>query len=118
MAFFAEAGLTAKISPSITNARPSATTKSDMTRRPWKAPRMIPRRKSLLTRRSRCRRRRSVVTHLAGGVREIAEEVRIRAQHHAGVTVSESRLVGLHRAVEGKEVRVLFERLGEDAIAF
>ena len=48
---------------------------------------------------------------------EVAEELRIRLQHHAGVVVLQARLVGLHRAVEGEEIRILAEGFGEDAVA-
>jgi CBS domain-containing protein len=46
-----------------------------------------------------------------------AEEFRIRLQHHAGVVRLQACLIGLHGPVEGKEVRILAEGLGEDAVA-
>src|SRR5262245_26954798 len=75
-----------------------------------------PKRRSPLRRRRCLRRRRGPV--LAGWIGEETEEVGIRPQHHAGVAVPEALLIRLHRAIEGEEVRILAERLGEDAVAF
>src|SRR6516162_2599794 len=49
--------------------------------------------------------------------REVAEEVRLRTDQRPRLTVGETVLIGLHRAVEGKELRVRAVGLGEDAVA-
>ena len=54
---------------------------------------------------------------LAARIAEIAEEIAIGLEHHAGVVVPQAGLVGLHRAVEGEEVGIVAEGLGEDAVA-
>src|SRR5215510_5897356 len=69
----------------------------------------------LLLRRGRRGSRRSV--GLAGGAAEEAEEVRIRPQQEAGVVGAQALLIGRHRAVEGKEIRILAIGLGEQAVA-
>ncbi len=46
------------------------------------------------------------------GVIEISEELRIRAEHQAGIASLQRRLIGLHGAVEPKEIRVLVEGRG------
>src|SRR5258708_3122437 len=56
-------------------------------------------------------------TRLAGRIAKIAEEVGVGPQHHAGIAVLQSGLIGLHRTIEGKEVRVLAVGLGEDPVA-
>ena len=75
------AGLAAKISPSITNTRPSATRKSDMRgqpveRRGWSRGGRFT---DVLASSISC----ASSTRLAGRVGEIAEEVAIRLEHHA-----------------------------------
>src|SRR5207237_2684371 len=55
---------------------------------------------------------------LAVGIAEVAEEVRVGPEQQPGIVLPQPRLVGLHRAVEGKEVRILAKSLGEDAVAF
>ena len=50
-------------------------------------------------------------------IAEIAEEVRIRPQHQAGVAVLQAPFIGLHGAVEGEEIRILAIGVGEDAVA-
>src|SRR5262245_34714844 len=142
MAFFAEAGLTAKISPSITSTRPSATMKSAIRRQPPKrrgmnrgAPLPLLMEHDLYPKTGTHPRSGSrtcfsgscssgsvtlflvVFTRLAAGVGKIAEEIRVGPEHHAGIAVLEPLLIGLHRAIERKEVRVLAEGLGEDPIA-
>src|SRR5262249_30536655 len=54
---------------------------------------------------------------LAGGIAEILEEIGIRPQHQPGVAGAQSRLIGLHGTIEGKEIRVLRKGFGEDAVA-
>src|SRR6266568_1837870 len=47
---------------------------------------------------------------------EIAEELRIGLQHHAGIVLLHAGFIGLHRAIEREEVRVLAEGFGKDAV--
>src|SRR5262245_8748428 len=61
---------------------------------------------------------RSRRTRLAGRIAEVAEELRIGPQQHARIVMLHASLVGLHRAVEREEVRILAERLGKDSVAF
>src|SRR6185437_9329665 len=67
-----------------------------------------------------CRRRRggrrARLLGFAGVVVEIPEELRIRAQQKARVVALERRRVSLHRPVEGEEVWILTEGVGEDAV--
>ncbi len=122
IARFAIAGNAANKIPSMANTRPIATRKSDIdaagaavavrNRRQrgvagaagvdetggpiWRLP-------------SRC---------LPGRIDEVTEELRIRLQHHPRIVVAHAVLVGLHRAVESKELGpVASERLGENAVA-
>src|SRR4029079_10847385 len=117
IARFTGPGKAANRIPSMANTRPIATTKSDIPANHH----------PLLTRGSlpwggrRCRRRRSpgialriVLALRARRIDEIAEELRIRRQHHAGVAVAHSRLVGLHRPIEREKVDILAEGFRED----
>src|SRR5579883_1519076 len=87
--------------PSIAKTRPIAAEKSRIL-----LGRLTRRRRRFRLRRRRRRRRG-----------EIAEEIRFRTEHEARVAGFERRLIGLHRAVEGEEVRVLAIGFGEDAVA-
>src|SRR5258708_22247925 len=55
---------------------------------------------------------------LTGRIAEMLEEIGIRSQHQPRVVWAQSRLIGLHGTVEGKEIRILAIGLGEDAVAF
>ena len=48
---------------------------------------------------------------------EKTEEFRARPDQKARVAGLQRRLIGLHRAIEGEEIRILAESLGEDAVA-
>src|ERR1035438_3058364 len=65
----------------------------------------------------RRRVRRHGTHRLAGRVVEVAEEVAVRIEHQAGIVRLQPVLIGLHRAVEREEVRVLVEGVGEDLVA-
>src|SRR6476659_5000502 len=80
IAFFAAAGFTAKISPSITNTRPSATMKSAMLAT-GTAPRGERGGRSLADNSLFL----GVFARLAHRVGKIAEEVGVGFEHHAGV---------------------------------
>ena len=54
---------------------------------------------------------------LASGAREKTEELRTRTDQEARLARLEGALIGLHRPIEGEEVRILAERFGEDAVA-
>src|SRR5579883_2833387 len=88
--------------PSIAKTRPIAAEKSRIL-----LGRLARRRRRRFRLRRRGRRRR----------RKKAEEIRFRTEHEARVAGFERRLIGLHRAVEGEEVRVLAIGFGEDAVA-
>src|ERR1700674_5240790 len=60
------------------------------------------------------RRRRRLA---ALGIVEVAEEVGVGRQQEPRIVLLQARLVGLHRAVEGEEVRVPPVGFGEDAVA-
>src|SRR5207248_1647958 len=60
--------------------------------------------------------RRRGVAWLAGRVAEEAEEFGIRLEQHARVVGAQTRLIGLHRSIEGEELRIAAECLGEDPI--
>src|ERR671910_537215 len=62
------------------------------------------------------RRRGRAVAETPVRIVEVAEEVRVGGEHHAGVPSLQARLVGLHGAVEGEEVRIAPKGLGEDAV--
>ena len=47
---------------------------------------------------------------------EILEELRVGAQQQPRIAGPQRAFVGLHRTVEGEELRVLVEGLGEDAV--
>src|SRR5215472_16982721 len=70
---------------------------------------------------ARCRRRRRgralAAFGLAGGIAEIAEEIGIGPQHQMRIRALHAALIGLHRAIEGEEARILAVSLGENAIA-
>src|SRR5262245_52316793 len=53
------------------------------------------------------------------GIVEVLEELAVRRQQHAGLAFAalHAGLVGLHRAVEGEEIRIAIVRFGEDAVA-
>src|SRR5271165_6474851 len=89
--------------PSMAKTRPIAAAKSRMSFRLGRRRRRGGRRRSLWRRRRRG---------------EVTEEVRLGAHQRPGLPVLESALVGLHRAVEGEELRVGAVGLGEDAVAF
>src|ERR1700722_18390385 len=121
MARLALTGNAARKMPSIAKNKPSAARKSDMNpatryalfRRAARA-RWIGRR----SRRRRCRLGvRASRQRFARRVAEIAEEIRIRPQHQVRVAVLHAAFVGLHRAIEAKESRILAIGLGVDAIA-
>ena len=52
----------------------------------------------------------------ASSVVEVFEELRIGAEQHARVRRLQRALIGLHRAIEREEIRILAEGLGEDAV--
>ena len=52
---------------------------------------------------------------LAGKIAEEAEEFAVGRQDHGGVIAAEGFAIGLHGALEGEELDILAERLGEDA---
>src|SRR3984893_11513784 len=55
---------------------------------------------------------------LAIGRAEKAEEIRFWADDHARFAAFQPGLIGLHRAIESKKIRILAERLGENAVSF
>src|SRR5947209_3352602 len=61
---------------------------------------------------------RGPLPSLAHGVAKKAEEIRVGLQQHARVVGVQAVLVGLHRAVECKEFRIISVCLSENAIAF
>ena len=73
--------------------------------------------RSLAGRRLGGRRRRRILARLAGRVREIAKEIRVRLEQQASVTRFQAVLVSLHRAIECEEVRILIKGVGKDLIA-
>src|ERR1700722_10296915 len=110
-------GNAANSSPSMTKTSPSAARKSDIGVPPGSAGLFFCRFLGRLVSSSwgrarglRCRR-----GPLAGRIAEIFEEIGIRPQHQAGIVGAQAGLVGLHRAVEGKEVGILAIGIGEDA---
>src|SRR5581483_750253 len=125
MACFTSAGNAANKIPSSANTRPIATTKSDIPK-PHQASAPPLQLLSRGGRRVRGRRRldprraglRTQLPGLAGRIDKIPEELRIGLQHHTRVIVFHARLIGLHRPVEGEEVRILAEGVGEDAVPF
>src|SRR5581483_4505243 len=100
-------GNAAKMMPSMTKTRPRATTKSDMEDG---APASARRRRG-------GRRRAPACSLLAGGIVEVAEEIRIGFEQEPGVVRLEPCLIGLHRAIEGEEIRIAAESVGEDLVA-
>src|ERR1700688_3655028 len=111
MARLALTGNAARKMPSIAKNKPSAARKSDMNPAT---------RYALFRRAARARwigRRGAARQRFARRIAEIAEEIRIRPQHQVGVAVLHAAFVGLHRAVEGKEPRILAVGLGVDAVA-
>ena len=60
---------------------------------------------------------RGLSARLAGRVVEVTEEVAVRLEQQPRVVRLEPGLVGLHRAVEGEEIRILVEGIGEDLVA-
>ena len=114
-------GKAAKSSPSMASTRPSATRKSDIAatapslcrsaalpagrRRPRRRPDGAASAAFEPSRPCRTDRRSSGRTPSPA-----CSTMRVSPRLHAG-------LVGLHRAVEGEEVRILAEGLGEDAVA-
>src|SRR5882757_1262660 len=106
-------GKAAKTSPSIMNTRPTAARKSYMP-----AGSLV-----LLASRLRCRRGRAggrgrrCRTRLARRIVEVTEEVGVRLEHQPGIVALECVLVSLHRAVEGEEIRVLVEGVGENLVS-
>src|SRR5690348_2561457 len=116
----AECGDAAKTSPSMTKTSPIATRKSDMEAKPELRPRgrsTLRRWRWRLRRRRAGRGRRGRPAELALGIQEVSEELRVGLDDEPGIALLEARLIGLHRAVEGEEIRVLAERVGEDAVA-
>src|ERR1700682_563633 len=103
MARLALTGNAARKMPSIAKNKPSAARKSDMNPAT---------RHTLFRRAARARWQR-----FARRIAEKAEEIRIRPQHHMRIAVLHAAFVGLHRAVKGKEPRILAIGLGVDAIA-
>ena len=64
-----------------------------------------------------CGLRRRRAGRFSARIDEVPEKLRIRLQHHARVAVAEAGLIRLHRTIEGKEIGVAGERVGEDAVA-
>src|ERR1700722_20712838 len=119
MARLALTGNAARKMPSIAKNKPSAARKSDMKAATRYALFRRAARARWIGRRSR-RRRLSVRAsrrRFARRIAEIAEEIRIRPQHQVRVAVLHAAFVGLHRAIEAKESRILAIGLGIDAIA-
>ena len=63
----------------------------------------------------RCRRRRGA--RLARRIVEVPEEVGVGLEHKPRVVALQRRFVGLHRPVEGEEIRILVEGVGEDLVS-
>jgi hypothetical protein len=49
---------------------------------------------------------------------EIAEEIRLWANDHPRIAAFQSGFIGLHRAIEGEEIGILAEALGENPVPF
>src|ERR1044072_6367918 len=79
--------------------------------------RLAPRFILLLRRRRRRWRGRNRPARLVRGAAEEAEELRAGPRAEARVVGAQSLLIGGHRAVEGKEVRVLAIGVGKQAVA-
>src|SRR6185312_17234660 len=62
------------------------------------------------------RRRGGAPRNLAAGTVEILEELRIGTQQKPRIAWLQRLLISLHRAVKSEEIRILAERLGEDAV--
>src|SRR3984957_4813429 len=107
MARLALTGNAARKMPSIAKNKPSAARKSDMN----------PATRYALFRRTARARWIGSRQRFARRIAEIAEEIRVRPQHQVRVAVLHAAFVGLHRAVEGKEARILAVGLGVDAVA-
>src|SRR4051795_1757682 len=53
----------------------------------------------------------------AGRIGEEAEEFGIRPDHQPRIAGAQTRFIGLHRAIEGEEIRIPVIGVGKDAVA-
>src|SRR6478609_2681967 len=102
MARFTGPGNAANRIPSMANTKPIATTKSDIAATHPQA--VVPAIELPWGSRRRCRcPRAGLLARLARRVDEVAEELRVRLQHHARIVVAHAVLISLHRTVEAEE---------------